>query len=225
MKNTKVNDEINLFDLIIILIKRKLLLLIFSIAGLVVGLAHTLTQEPRYQTEFTVYINHTLIPENFIMTPDVRELITKSQMFGTYGITPHLSFNKANRVFTITSNTKEIQNNIETLFRDSIEASMDDLIATSTIFKSNLTNLTDDGAKIQSPNMLLLLVGKEKLVQLKHEVSKRLKINIGPVVAQHPNKKKYGLIGLGIGFFAGILMVIVSILFDSIKSRQNTNNN
>ncbi len=183
---------------------------------------YTLKHEPRYQTSFTVNIDHPLISKDFVMTSDVRELISSSEMFGIENISPHLSYSQATKRFTITSNTKEIHNDVETLFKISFEARIKDLIKTANNVKIDQIDLLSDTGKNFAPSMLLLLIEKKELNDVKNEAMRSLKFNFGPTITFHPKVKKYGFIGVILGLFAGILMVIVSILFDSIKSRQNT---
>ncbi len=156
------------------------------------------------------------------MTSDVRDLIASSEMFGIEGISPHLSYSKATERFTIISNTKEIHNDVETLFKISFEARIKDLIKTANNIRTDQIDLLSYAGKNLAPSTLLLLIEKDELNNLKNEAMRSLKFNFGPTITFHPKVKKYGFIGVILGLFAGILMVIVSILFDSIKSRQNT---
>ena len=222
MNNKVSNDEINLIDLIVILIKKKLLLLMYSITGLIIGVAYTLIHEPRYQTAFTVEMEHPLISKNFVRTSEVKELIASSEMFGVDGVSPHLSYSASTKKFTITTNNKDIKIIVESLFIDSIKARMEGLIKTARIIKSDQIDFLSDVGKKFSPDMLLLLIEDGKLNEVSNEALDNLKFNYGPTITHHPKVKKYGLIGLILGLFAGILMIILSMLFDSIKLRQNT---
>ena len=222
MNNREANDEINLIDLIVLLLKRKILLVTFTILGLIIGVAYTLIHEPRYQTAFTVEMDHPLIHKDFVITSEVKQLIASSQMYGIEGITPHLLYSPSTGKFKITTNNREIQKTVESLFTDSIKLRIKDLIKTARIVNSDQIDFLSDANENFSPDMLLFLIGDEKLNEVANEALGSLKFNYGPTITHHPKERKYGLIGLVIGLIAGILMVILSMLFDTIKSRQNT---
>ena len=222
MNNKDSNDEINLIDLIVILIKKKLLLLIYAITGLIIGVAHTLTQEPRYQTAFTVEMEHPLMSKNFVITSEVKELIASSEMFGVEGVSPHLSYSESTRKFTITTNNRNIKKIVENLFINSIQARMESLIRTAAVIKSDQIDFQGEVGDKFSLDMLMLLIEDGKLSEVSNEALENLKFNYGPTITHHPKVRKYGVVGLILGLFAGILMVILSMLIDSIKSRQNT---
>ena len=119
-KTTPISDdEIDLIEVIEVFLTHKTKFIILGIVGLSLGLAYTLLNEPRYETDFKVNVGHPAFSNDFLInSAGVQEILNISEL--DKKIIPKYSFNKKTQLFNVITKTDDVSQEITDLLTEAL---------------------------------------------------------------------------------------------------------
>jgi ribosomal protein L17 len=212
MAKPSMDDDIDLIELILIFWQHRIKFIVMGLLGLILGLSFTYSHEPVFSTDFKFSLGHPIINDSIL--DDSREL--KSRLNDSElnkGKLPHYSFNKKTRIYTVKSNTAEIQGTVEPLIRTALANELNrirTIAATVKGYSENQFIINADKSTIKFSNQDIANLNTD-------EVLDYLKISFSETESIYPHPFKHGLIGVFIGLILGFVWMILTILIGKLN--------
>lgn len=214
-KNTSTNDdEIDLIELIQVFLTHKAKFIILGIVGLGLGLAYTLQQEQRFETDFKVIVGHPAFSNNFLInSAGMQEILNTSEL--NKKIIPSYSFNKKTQLFNVTTKTDDVSQKVTDLFTEALMQELDTLKRIAGSFEG-----FDSNQVILNNNNNTLTWTNKDIAKLNPEqVAQSVKVSFGEPKVLYPKPLKHGVIGIFIGLVFAFFWMLSALIIRQLKSK------
>jgi hypothetical protein len=216
-KNTRsYDDEIDLIELVQVFLTHKTEYILFGLVGLMLGLVFTYQHEPRFETEFKVYVGHPAFSNQFlIMSSAVQALLDEGEL--NKKKLPHYSFNKKTELLTVTTASEGAPQVVSEVFTNALQQEVVKLKSIATSFegfdnKPVILNNDNNKNNLTWTNKDIATLDPDQVVQ-------SLKISFSEPRVQYPNPFKHGVIGVFVGLVLAFLWMVGCILIGKLREK------
>jgi len=211
MAKPSMDDEIDLTELIQIFWQHRIKFIVMGLLGLILGLSFTFIHEPVFLTKFKFSLNHPIIKDSIIYESyEVQKQLNFSEL--NKDILPHYSLNNRTNVYTVKSDSAEMQTTIDSLFRTALS---NELIKLKNIALSNKGY--SENRIIVNNNEIVKFTNKDIANLNIDEVLNLLIIRYSEIKSIYPHPLMHGSIGVFIGLILGFVWMILAILIDKVN--------
>jgi hypothetical protein len=217
------DDDIDFLELFLIFWKYKITLASLTVIGLILGLAFTYEQVPRYKTEFNVIVGHPAYNDSLLLSsPDIQSLFSQAQLNPAKMPRVTMHKKKTNTItFQVESFNPDEHEEIRMRFKGFIAKELElqksfALIKTAkdSYNKSNLIILNERSQFIGS------LLTSEIIAEIPvDDILREFQVIFGGTKTVQPNPRRYGIFGM----FAGLLLagcwIGLSLLYQAIQKK------
>jgi hypothetical protein len=216
MAKPSMDDDIDLIELIQIFWQHRIKFIVMGLLGLILGLSFTYIHEPVFSTDFKFSLGHPIINGAILANSnELQSRLNDSEL--NKGTLPHYSLNKKTKIFTVKSNTTDIQTPVELLLRTALTNEL------------NLIKKVSANVKGYAENQVIINTNEESTIKFSNqdianlntdEALDYLVISFSKTKSIYPHPFKHGLIGIFIGLILGFVWMIITIL----NGKLNLNN-
>ncbi|MDB9716712.1 hypothetical protein OAA47_00370 [Methylophilaceae bacterium] len=214
MRNHKeqFGGEIDLIGLTLYLWGHKSKFILTAVLGLIFGLAYTHTHEQTFVTQFKVVIGHgTLNTQFFINSSSMQKWLNESEL--NPDIFPRITYKNKTGAFIY----EDVERHSHAIIMKRINTIMSDIVK---IKNSNKPKNISNEVILDADNIIRLISIENGPFELSDVLSK-IDVSFGPTQSNHPNHRKYGLLGLFAGLFMGASWIIILIIAQNFRARHS----
>ena len=212
------DDDIDLLELFLIFWKYKTTFASLMVIGLILGLAFTYQQVPRYETEFNVIVGHPAYkPSLLSSSSSLQDLLSQAELSPAKmpRFVTRQSKNTESISFQVQSHSPDVHEEIRMRFKKIIATKLEqqkNLILIDRVKTGIHRNLDD------IDSILHYTAIAESSVE---DILKEFQVTFGPTKTVQPNPRMYGIFGI----FAGLLLagcwVVLSLFYRAIQKKDS----
>lgn len=213
-KTTPISsDVIDLIELIEVFLKHKTKFVLLGVVGLLLGLGYSYQHEPRYETQFKVFVAHpAFTTDNLINSTSIQALLNTSEL--NRDKLPNYSYNKKKQLFVVVTKGGEVQNMVTEIFENALKKEIVKIKQIAQVLSGFNEN------QVILNHKTGLQFNNQDLAQLNsNQVMSSFNLSFGPAKAVYPKPLKNGVIGIFAGLFLAFLWMMADILMRQPKKK------